>query len=270
MPPRPLSAGVFDFPAYWAVWPRWCGLSIWLAIVLALVRADIGLLSFGRSPAAIGPWIGSVFATLLAVIGGCGCWISLSAVLLAVLEDTSDGLDQIENWPPTALANPHAAIFTLNALTFAALPGIAVGALASAVLGSGAGWIAAPLSVVALFPPVLLSMLADNSPLMPFSRPVWRSLRSVCDPWTTFYLRSAALVGLTGIVAGLGWWLGTFWSVPLAALPIVGALLIYFRLLGRLAWICAVESSDDDEPPDDDDDPAEDEAAPSPSGAATA
>ena len=96
-----------------------------------------------------------------------------------------------------------------------------------------------PVSLVATFPLILLSMLEADSAMKPLSLPVVRSMGQACGAWGLFYVESTILLAAAGWIA---------WQLT-ARLPLVGAvtvppllvatLLVYFRLLGRLAWCCA-------------------------------
>ena len=91
-----------------------------------------------------------------------------------------------------------------------------------------------------LFPLLLLCMLEVNSPLVPLSQAVYRSVVRNWRAWIAFYLETVLLLAGTGgmaIAAMLPQSL--LLAVPLLALTIVASSMIYFRLLGRLAWCCS-------------------------------
>ncbi len=248
LPSRPLVKGVFSFPGYFAVWPRWIAFSIWLALVLVLVRFAVNFLAnaMGNGIAGAGLAIGAVLCIMMSSITGGSLWLAISGLLLGVLEDTSDGLDKIENWPESMFSNLRASYFTLNAVVMSALPGVAV----SSIFISGGeprGWVATPASVLLLFPIVLLSMLAQNSPMIPIDRMVWRSLKTSRASWIFFYIESLVVLGLAGAAGFVAWQRDGIWILAAAAVVIVAALLIYFRLLGRLGWISAMQDVEEEE-----------------------
>jgi hypothetical protein len=98
------------------------------------------------------------------------------------------------------------------------------------------------MATILLFPILFLSMLEANSPFWPFSAPVWRSLLSHWWAWGKFFLLStvlfAAVVGGALLcVVEVSFLLGF-----VVAFVTVAILMIYFRLLGRLAWCCSEEA----------------------------
>jgi hypothetical protein len=108
-----------------------------------------------------------------------------------------------------------------------------------------------------LFPLVLMSMLEANSPFVPYSQPVLRSLNVAHWAWKTFYFMTALVSLGTYFVVAAAVSMGTFATIVAAAMVVASAM-IYFRLLGRLAWVCAElmpheeaeeASPDDDEIP---------------------
>ena len=183
-----------------------------------------------------------------------------AASMLAILIDTAHGCDRIENWPSAHVGEWLAESFFIDQQC---LPRPRAGDALGEVFGAAAVRLeySLPASVAVLFPILLLSMLEADSPMMPFSVAVWRSMATSWRAWAVFYLESAALValavflwpilavpsaaGLVGVdtLADLRHFL---LSAPLpsvvgmlgASALVVAILMIYFRLLGRLAWCC--------------------------------
>src|SRR4029079_2433956 len=88
-----------------------------------------------------------------------------------------------------------------------------------------------PLSLWAFFPPIITSMLAEDSILAPYSSQVARSFRAGGEGWMFFYCYSLALL----LPASGGLSLAISANVSLAAagaVVLVTTGLIYFRLLG--------------------------------------
>ncbi len=263
LPSWPLVKGVFSFLGYFAVWPRWIAYSLWLGLVLVLVRLGVNFLTnaMGNGIAGAGLAIGAVLCIMMSSMTGGSLWLSISGLLLGVLEDTSDGLDEVVNWPESMFSNLRASYFTFNAVVMSALPGVGI----SSIFISGGeplGWVATPASIDLLFPIVMLSMLAQNSPMIPIDRMVWRSLKSSRPSWIFFYIESLVVLGLGGAAGLYAWGRGGIWILAGAAVVIVAALLIYFRLLGRLGWISAMQEVEDE------DESADDEESTEPAGRA--
>jgi hypothetical protein len=69
--------------------------------------------------------------------------------------------------------------------------------------------------------------------------------------WVTFYLATAVLLAAAGALVVAAFFTGALWAMIAVAAISAVVWLIYFRLLGRLAWYCAEHSA-----------PAEPEAEP--------
>jgi hypothetical protein len=78
---------------------------------------------------------------------------------------------------------------------------------------------------------------------------VWQSLSDAREAWIVMYVISGVIWGLVGLID----WL-TSEMIPIQEARIVigplvftGGLLVYYRLLGRLAWMLAVRLDDAEE-----------------------
>jgi hypothetical protein len=250
-PPRwTFFSGVFTFPAYRSSWPRWLGLSLGLIAPLWVGQVAIKL---AMAPA--GPWAGAIpwmlAMVLLAAMFLLGSiWaVVASAQCLSILRDTAYGCDDIENWPEALFLDWIGEFFFLvSSLALSVLPGLVLGrALEAAGVPP---FLTVAVSLLLMFPITLLALLETNSPLNPFSLPVWRSLVTVWWAWGLFYIETTVLVATAGCLAFLAVAyvpvVGTFLARPAL---LVAALMIYFRLLGRLAWRCARAAAPDKRPP---------------------
>ncbi len=130
--------------------------------------------------------------------------------------------------------------------------------LAQALASAGLPyWFCAPASLFFVFPMVLLSMLEAGSPWSPLSLGVCRSLVSAFGAWVLFYLEAALLSAGLLLFAEVVLYLVGVWGLLLAAPAWVMFLIMYFRLLGRLALCCTRASADEkgrDEQEDDEED----------------
>ncbi|HYW78792.1 MAG TPA: hypothetical protein VE890_04410, partial [Thermoguttaceae bacterium] len=135
--------------------------------------------------------------------------------------------------------------FVANSVAVAMLPGVLTGKLLVHSVGL-AIWLVVPLSALVLFPIMLLSVLEANSPMMPLSKHVWRSLLRVWRAWGCFYIETTLLgTAAAGLILGLAY-VSVWLAVPLAPAALVAAAMIYFRLLGRVAW-CYARAVEQDE-----------------------
>ena len=159
--------------------------------------------------------------------------VVLSANCLSILLDTAAGNDRIENWPSDVFLDWMGdCLYVVAGLAVSIMPG----GLAASLISGGYAWgVVGLASALLLFPIVLLSMLEADSPLTPLSSRVMRSMPTVWQRWLCFY---ALTIPLTFVVAGLLVWLvvrGDGWLIPAAAVLLIASVMIYFRLLGRLA-----------------------------------
>ena len=262
-PPRwPLLLGVFEFPFRRDAIP--CLLHLWFwglpTFFSFFIAAGMAgwLDQYENSDRIMGVW---KFAALAATL--TAPWLALSfACGLTILSDTAAGHGQIDEWPRLLefVDGFGDAFFVVNSLVLSALAAAGFEWLvdwagrASCLAGltvrpgrvSDVAWLigwpgSAPhLALLALFPIILLSMLERDSRITPFSPLVLRSLRQHWLAWTVFYAESAFLAALAYAAmlpvlhseSGLLVWL-------LCPLILSAALMIYFRLLGRLAWCCS-------------------------------
>jgi len=238
-PPRwTFFSGIFGFPAYRNSWPRWVGLSLGLMAPLLLGQLAVKLAMVPAGPwAGAIPWIASMVLCGLAFLLGLMWSVVAFVSCLSILRDTAYGCHDIENWPEAVFQDWVGEFFFLiGSLGVSVLPGLVIGrVLESAGI---AGWPSVWISIVLVFPVSLLAMLETNSPLSPFSLPVWRSLLYAWWAWGLFYVETTVLIAALG---GLGLLAAIYVPVMgmvLAAPLLVATLMIYFRLLGRLAWRC--------------------------------
>jgi hypothetical protein len=245
-PPRPrlpMLTGVFTFPFYLKTLEAWIGITFglmvfaWLLMVW-LESTPLGMMSarlFGLPTCAAG------LLTLGYAFSCC----------LTIMEETCEGWDSIEvspgiDWKEWTWNFAHITALLLQAAM--------IGQLARFVSGS-ASWTPMIAGTLAAFPLVLLGALAADGAWVPLAiGAVLRSLRRHCWAWALFYLETTPLV--------VGWTLLTAaglkqapWLAPLYAAPLLAAIiLIYARLVGRLAGCIAAGTSQTQSKGDDRDD----------------
>jgi hypothetical protein len=154
---------------------------------------------------------------------------------LCVLESTAYGMDRIEAWPDGGWKEWMPKLLYLGWI--ASVPTIvSYGAGRLAELGHVMFWPVMLGTLFVLFPISLLSALEANSIWMPLTVPIVKSLLVAWWAWLLFYF----LVGLTVTSLGALIYFGLprdEYATMIAFAPLLAAtVLIYARLLGRLAW----------------------------------
>lgn len=248
-PPRwPLVQGVLGFMlepgaiVYWAIFSM-------LGTVCASLLAVALVLGQTRNAAT---WTGSMLFGTTAFMLSIGFLILNSITCLAILQESAAGNKKIEEWPGMAVFEYFMeAFFVINSL----LGAVAIGWFLSYPL-AGIETARATVEIVcfvAFFPILLLSMLESESFLVPVSLPVYAGIRRSWRTWLVFYIESMLMTfGLLAIV-GLMIFLLDHYSahvtIPIALMavavcvaPAVLLEMLYFRLLGRLAWVCDEDS----------------------------
>ena len=242
-PPRwPLLSGVFGYPASPAARSRWFWLSLWLAVAAGLVVR--GLTMVGAPGGGLGnlpAWVAALLSNILGFAVLLPLLPVASAFAVAVIEGAASGDDTLEEFTEVPFLDwVLDGLFVINSLALSC--GLVY---CAAWLARGAEeavpWIWGG-GLLLLLPIVLLSMLETGSSLRPFSAPVWRSLFVNGPAWIGFLAESALL---WGAVAGAIWGVGLLPGIPAVLAVLVGtslgvyAMIVYCRMLGRLAWCCA-------------------------------
>jgi len=122
------------------------------------------------------------------------------------------------------------------------LPGVAINWLSKNSVSQI--WIFAPVSTLLLFPFTLLSILETGSVFVPFSMPIFRCVYKRPGTWLWFYGESTVIIAAAAGISTWLWLLGSWPRIAIAAVLATAAILIYFRLLGRLALVCANQAVD--------------------------
>lgn len=229
-----LFFGILGFLLYPRVRTRWLVFSI-LGILPAYCA--VGAIRYGSIDDYVPQFLGLTFSMGTGIFT-LGFIVVTAPSLLAILVDTAAGNDQVENWPEGPFVDwAFNGFYILNALAVSMLPPAGL-----AWLASGEGFdslLSAVISAFFLFPIVLVSMFERGSAMLPFSLPILRSLWSGFWAWALFYVETGLLLPFASIlalqVAVFVGPLGLVLAVPL----LVATLIVYFRLLGRLAWVCA-------------------------------
>ncbi len=237
LPDRPFITGVVSFLLEVDAAFRWLLLTLLLQADVALVRWIVEL--------SAGPAFAQAFALLAILIVAVLSLVFLataSASCLAILQDSAAGYDKIEHWPGMQISDwMMDAFYVVNGLLAAALPGIVLGGAVMCLGGKVWSSICGgAISATALFPVFLISMVTEGSSFAIASPVVWGTLRTSARRWGKFYLLSAAL-GLVLLLLGR-WIAGSgFLLTGLGCAVAIAVTMVYFRLLGRLAWCLSEE-----------------------------
>lgn len=236
LPSRPMIDRVFVFlwrPIYLL---RLAGMAfgIWLewgAIESAAHLADAGPLH----------QFGSVILRPLALVLGLLMAANFATVMLAILHETAAGKDEIEGLPGLQPVEWFFESWPVTASFFLVmvLPALAAQGVHSV---HGATWTAFLCLAgpgVCLFPtvfPILLLSFLENS--TPISPAVLRGIRLAGRQTAIFIVQAAALTAICwSMIAGRIVSNSSFLNY-LAAFGLVVAASLYFRVLGRLTWVC--------------------------------
>jgi hypothetical protein len=226
-PPRwAFFSGVLTYP--W--WPQ--SVLPWVVLTVSISLCEVARLwivdLLGRGQLIAGFFaLGWLFFALLTGSYAAAC-------IAAVTETTAYNDDAPYDWPDPDWRERVMHLVWL---------GWCVGLAAALALGPATAlfesaqhvaW-ALLIGVGVLFPIFLLSTLETNS-LSPFSQPVWGSLLTQGLSWLIFYALTGLLVGGCGFASV--WLFGRIgmFSAFVAGPLWAACILIYARLLGRLAW----------------------------------
>lgn len=228
-PRRPMIDGTLIFPFY----P--CALAAWTIITIGMVVSCYMLLILWGPAAQLGglglrAWGPPTFgATLMTLAYAC-------TACLNVIEGTSYGHDSVECEPDL---NWKEWFYSFAYVAFLLMQAGAVGMAVKVATLSEPWW---PMAAVtwALLPWVLLGSLAAEGAWVPLAiGDVVRSFPALKWQWGLFYLQTTAIALVWVVLTVVGLRLAP-WLMPLYSAPILAAgLLIYARLVGRLAWCIA-------------------------------
>jgi DNA-directed RNA polymerase subunit RPC12/RpoP len=239
-PLRLFFSGTFTFPLRLAVLPQTLSLCFVAAALFAAVR--LGAWCAYADCEGIDKATRVLLWNGLALSITCGAlatvaWIyAASACGMTILRDTACGADVVNDWPSLlALEDAGQCLYVFNGLFLAVLPGVLAGRLWN-LAGIPLAWTIG-IGIGLLFPLLLLSMLAATSPLHLLSSRVLKSLLREGLAWVGFYMTTLAAV-LVVVALEIAVWRHKGWAINVAVAGWVAAVgwMVYFRLLGRLAW----------------------------------
>ena len=242
-----LFIGGFGFPWSPGAVMQWLLIAIWASVAgwLAYLAIALGI-NEELGGANMYHTILAALAFLGATIAGLGCGGVTAIHGLTILLETAAGNDRMESWPNVGLF-----LDWIGDLWF-----IINTAALSLALGLGLDWLLPELAarettiavtVFFAFPILLLCTLETDSAFLPVSGVVFASLGRHAIAWLAFYLQAGCLLAAAAALADyLASQFEPRLTVPLAALLFSAVVMIYFRLLGRLAFYCAVEPEEEE------------------------
>jgi DNA-directed RNA polymerase subunit M/transcription elongation factor TFIIS len=248
-PKNPLITGVWRMIFTQEVIARWVMASILFGIAACFLFSAL-VPTMGSVQQGIMAIFMSAFGAALSMV-----WLTFAApTFLTIIGESAEGHDRIQEPPTWSPLEGMGESFQLAAALGAA--GLA-GALPSWLAMwafENAGTIP-PRDVVAaigvvmpllVLPLALLGTLLENSPFGVISPRLLSTLFKCPGPWLLFYIESALLTAAAG---ALGY--GALLAAPLGLLALppiaMGMLVVYTRLLGRLAWWISEATAVDDE-----------------------
>jgi hypothetical protein len=217
-------------------------------LLIALWATATGWLTYATNALGIGQSLGNadMYQTIVALMSALGAILvgvaceGVAAIHgLTILLETTAGNDRMENWPNVSLFLDWIGDlwFIFNSVAISVALGVGL-----AWLLPGARDTTLAITVFFAFPIFLLCTLETDSAFLPLSGVVFASIVRHGIPWLAFYLQAGSLLaGVAAMVYYLAPQLGPRLAIPLAALLFSAVVMIYFRLLGRLAFYCSVE-----------------------------
>jgi len=213
----------------------------WLISVVGIFRdiTVVGYWVFFTAMAAIPAAIALQYSSSMIVLGMFGAGIIFGALVVAhgfaILQSISNGEKEVSEWP---VADFWAWIGPL--IVAASAIGVAAGPiwlLGQYFFGLTLKTVSlAMISLYILYPFVLLSMLNEQSVLVPFSVDVSKSVTRSSDQWGGLYLSSGLLFFVVFMIYLVAFGMPSVVTVTVAIAATVAAVFIYFGLIGRLAY----------------------------------
>jgi DNA-directed RNA polymerase subunit RPC12/RpoP len=242
LPDHPFMQGTFSFPFLPGVRSRTILLGVFSLVFSALGCICAWLAMTGNAMA--------IFTC--AMLGGAAAilvlmwFIILAATVLTVLQETASGCDEIQEWPGAVFLDWMGdSVWLFCAICMSGVPGAAL-AWALGLQNTPGQALLFFVSLFFMFPIVLMSMIETNSVMGIVSLPVLRTIVSATSGWFRFYVASAVLFIA---ILGIEWaacFLNPIFGFVVVSLTQAVLWLVYFRLIGRLAWYCTVRSAHDE------------------------
>ena len=189
---------------------------------------NMGITSFGA-------WFGGMMMMAVGGMLGIGCFLYATALAMSILLDASNGLKRVDSWPRGYFFDwLLEAGYVAGAIFWSVLPGIALDLLREE---SGISPVFLfSVTVALIFPVAILAELDAGIFCFPGSPGVWQSPFRSRRAWLDFYLITLPLVALAAGTAAYAFEEDIAWLLSLSSIFASAVWLLYFHLLGRLAW----------------------------------
>lgn len=240
LPEPPFLTGTWTFPFSPGVRGRAVLLAVLAFVVGVLARESLRLMASADGRLS---FLGAMFTvlTVFAVV----IWFAVAAACaLAIIGDTANGCDRIVRWPTAVFLDWIGETFVIaTAVGISVAPLVGLAWMSRQAGSPSDGGV--PVGFFFLFPVVLLSLLENGALFDVVSLPLLRTFWVAPGGWGKFYLSTALLLlaaATLSVLAMPAGGAGQPWGiVAIAVVSVMSSLvwLIYFRLLGRLAWFCA-------------------------------
>ncbi|SMP40415.1 hypothetical protein SAMN06265222_101440 [Neorhodopirellula lusitana] len=216
---RDWAEAVFGIFLQVGVMAHWLVLST-IASTVAFVAIAIGhpALEMALYPA------GAMFAV---VVLACG---------FAIMQSVANEEESVTEWPVGLELSEWLAptVFCIVAAFLASFPGLAAGGL---TMGASLTTVCLTMiSLFAIFPFALLSMMDMQSVFVPFSPEVGRSVTRCEEAWGGFYFSSGIIFFFTFLIFAFASGFAGPASAVVSIFVAVAAAFTYFAMLGRLAF----------------------------------
>ncbi len=224
MPPWPLATRIFSILWTRGVVARWAALTLtWYLLVSPTWLASL---------TQMGP-IAAIPMGIMSMICLVVWFMALAAIVMAVIVDSSEGNDEIENWPTTNPIDWAGEFFYLLFACLASpLPGWLIGRVVPDLIAQSLLFVG---SIVVCLPAMILSQLDVGSGFAIASPRVITSFARLPGTWLMFYIEVTALIAILVAVTIGAVTVSPYLAAALVPLYIM-AVFIAARILGRLAW----------------------------------
>jgi hypothetical protein len=240
LPPAwPLWRGVYSYP--WRVenLKSWIALGVGLTLFAFLATIFYQMIFVAKIMSQEGFHPEAALAVLtvpgMAILGILVA-LYASAQFRAILQDTASGNETHDQ--PELVTDWFGSFFHLGYIGFFTLiPSVMAGAAAATLLESGWGWSVAAGLTFLLFPVFLLSSMAANTSLAILNGNVLRSTFRKAWLLPVLFLASSALAAACLGLVYLTLTTSNFLIALATGFAWSACLIIYARLLGRVAWV---------------------------------